>query len=230
MKAGTFTKLSAMIADKRAVAVVTNMTTGIQSIVDMEEHEGELSLNDDSLGAVRELISSDQSKTLDDTDIFVRVYSPPLRMIIVGAVHIAQSLAPMAQLAGFEVTVIDPRDGFVAADRMAGFKTLTAWPYEGMHQLKPDARTAIVTLTHDPKLDDPALHAALESDAFYIGALGSTRTHGKRIQRLESSGFDPQQLSRIHGPAGLNIKAKSPSEIALSILSEAIAVRRGAEL
>jgi len=230
MKADTFTKLSAMIADKRAVAVVTNMTTGVQSIVDMEEHEGELSLNDDSLGAVRELISSDQSKTLEDSDLFVRVYGPPLRMIIVGAVHIAQSLAPMAQLAGFEVTVIDPRDGFVAADRMAGFETLKAWPDEGMDQLKPDARTAIVTLTHDPKLDDPALHAALESDAFYIGALGSKRTHGKRIQRLESAGFDPKQLSRIHGPAGLNIKAKSPSEIALSILSEAIAVRRGAEL
>lgn len=230
MKADLFSKLTVAIAEKQACAVVTDTVSGNQALVTSGAATGNLELHDGQVQKVIEMIASDLSGDLDDTELFVRVYGPPYRMIIVGAVHIAQSLAPMAQLAGFDVTVLDPREGFVAADRMAHFETLTDWPDDGMTKLKPDARTAIVTLTHDPKLDDPALIAALNSDAFYIGALGSTRTHAKRLQRLEAAGFGQSQLDRIHGPAGLDIHAKSPAEIAVSILSQAIAVRRGAEI
>ncbi len=230
MNADLFSKLTSAIADKQACAVVTDTASGDQAFVTSDEAAGDLGLDDAQLQKIIEMIAADLSGELDDTELFVRVYGPPFRMIIVGAVHIAQSLAPMAQLAGFDVTVVDPREGFVAADRMANFETLTDWPDEGMAKLKPDARTAVVTLTHDPKLDDPALTAALNSDAFYIGALGSARTHAKRLQRLEAAGFDQTHLGRIRGPAGLNIQAKSPAEIAVSILSQAIAVRRGADV
>ena len=160
---------------------------------------------------------------------FVAIHNPPLRLIIVGAVHIAQALVPMARIAGFDPLLIDPRESFGSEARFPGETILHDWPDEGVAAYGLDTRTALVLLTHDPKLDDPALEAALRSDVFYIGALGSTRTHAKRVARLEEKGFSEAEIARIHGPIGLDIGAASPAEIAVAILSQLIGVlRRGA--
>ena len=159
---------------------------------------------------------------------FVTIHNPPLRMIIVGAVHIAQALVPMARLAGFDPLLVEPRPAFGSAERFPGETILDDWPDEGVRALGLDARTALVLLTHDPKLDDPALEAAVGSEVFYIGALGSTRTHAKRVERLMASAFADADIAKIHGPVGLDIGAASPAEIAVSILAEAVQVlRRG---
>ena len=164
---------------------------------------------------VRKRIAADRSGVIADTQLFVRVYTPPPRMVIVGAVHIAQALAPMARIAGFDVTVIDPREAFVRSGNLANINAIVAWPDEAMDDVAPDVRTAIITLTHDPKLDDPALAAALRSPAFYIGALGSRKTHAKRLRHgLAGDGFSETDLARIHGPVGLDIDAVTPAEIA----------------
>ncbi len=151
---------------------------------------------------------------------FIHVHNPPLRLIVVGAVHIAQPLLAMARLAGYDVTLIDPRETFAAAHRFPGEAIVTDWPDEAIARLAPDARTAVVTLSHDPKFDDPALVTALGSGAFYIGALGSKRTHEKRRARLLAAGLTEADLARIHAPVGLDIGARSPAEIALSIMAE----------
>jgi xanthine dehydrogenase accessory factor len=156
---------------------------------------------------------------------------PPLRLIIVGAVHVAQPLAEMAAVAGFAVTIVDPRRAFATAARFPGQDLVVRWPDVALGELLPDARTAVVTLTHDPKLDDPALVAALASPAFYIGCLGSQKTHGARKARLGPDGrgdVSELQLARLHGPVGLRIGARTPAEIAISILGEIIAALRGA--
>ena len=149
-------------------------------------------------------------------------------MIIIGAVHIAQYLAPMGVLAGYDVVVVDPRRSFAADERFPGVAMHKIWPDDALQALAPDARTAIVTLTHDPKIDDPALEVALRTNAFYIGSLGSRRTHAKRIERLTAAGFDADTLARIHAPVGLDIGARSPAEIAVSALAQVTeALRRG---
>jgi xanthine dehydrogenase accessory factor len=160
--------------------------------------------------------------------LFVQAFNPPRRLVIVGAVHFAQSLAPMAALTGYAVAVIDPRRAFATDARFPDFTLLSDWPDEAMERLKPDNRTAVVTLTHDPKLDDPALQVALRSEAFYIGALGSKRTHAARCERLRAAGLADSDLARIHGPAGLAIGAKSPAEIAISVMAQMTAARHGA--
>ncbi|MGR3712154.1 MAG: XdhC family protein [Shimia sp.] len=160
---------------------------------------------------------------------FVAIHNPPLRMVVVGAVHIAQALVPMARIAEFDPIIVDPRSAFGSEARFPGEVILDDWPDEAMEKIGLDARTALVLLTHDPKLDDPALHIALKSPAFYVGALGSTRTHGKRVERLEAAGFSEDDIHRIHGPIGLDIGAASPSEIAVSIMGEMLRVlRKGA--
>ncbi|WP_371223746.1 XdhC family protein [Roseovarius sp. 2305UL8-3] len=168
----------------------------------------------------------DRSGFEEDGETFVGIHNPPLRLIIVGAVHIAQALVPMARTAGFDPLLIDPRDSFASADRFPGETILNDWPDEGVQAYGLDTRTALVLLTHDPKLDDPALEQALASEVFYIGALGSTRTHAKRVERLTAKGFTPEQIARIHGPVGLDIGAAGPAEIAVSILAQMIAVLR----
>ena len=152
---------------------------------------------------------------------------PPRRIIVVGGVHITQFLAPMARQAGYDVVIIDPRAVFSAAERFPESECLTAWPDEAMAELGLDSRTAVVTLTHDPKIDDPGLQAALASDAFYIGCLGSRRTHAARCGRLSEAGQSDAQLARLHGPVGLDIGARTPAEIAVSILAQIIAVEAG---
>lgn len=169
----------------------------------------------------------DRSGFEEDGTTFVAIHNPPLRLIVVGAVHVAQALMPMARLAGFDPVLIDPRDGFATAERFPGEVICHDWPDDGVAACGPDARTALVLLTHDPKLDDPALAAGLESEMFYIGALGSRRTHAARLQRLAGRGLDPERIARIHGPVGLDIGAATPSEIAVSILAQMIAVLRG---
>ena len=177
--------------------------------------------------AYPERMRMDRSGFEADEHTFVTVYNPPLRLIIVGAVHIAQGLVPMARIAGYDVVLIDPRGAFGSEARFPGEVILEDWPDEAVAELGLDARTAMVLLTHDPKLDDPALMAALKADCFYIGALGSKRTHAKRVERMLGVGFDAAQIARIHGPVGLDIGAAGPAEIALAILAEMTAVLRG---
>ena len=169
----------------------------------------------------------DRSGVEEDGRTFVAIHNPPLRLIIVGAVHIAQALVPMARIAGYDPVIIDPREAFASDARFPGERLLHDWPDEAVAALGLDARTALVLLTHDPKLDDPALMAGLAADCFYIGALGSTRTHARRVDRLVAAGFTEAQIGRIHAPVGLDIGAAGPAEIAVSVLAEMTAVLRG---
>ena len=168
----------------------------------------------------------DRSGFEEDGQTFVAIHNPPLRLIVVGAVHIAQALVPMARIAGYDPVVIDPRASFATPERFPDVTMLDDWPDEALRGFGLDSRTALVLLTHDPKLDDPALEAALASEVFYIGALGSTRTHAKRVERLRGRGFDAARIARIHGPVGLDIGAAGPAEIAVSILAEMTRVLR----
>jgi xanthine dehydrogenase accessory factor len=163
---------------------------------------------------------------IDGQSWFLHAYNPKLRLVVVGAVHIAQALVPMASQLGYGVTIVDPRRAFATDERFPDVTVSTEWPDDAMDALRPDTRTAIVTLTHDPKLDDPALDRALKSDAFYIGALGSRRTHAKRLERLRELGHADEAMTRIRGPVGLDIAAVTAPEIALSILAQIVEVRR----
>ncbi len=174
-----------------------------------------------------ERMRMDRSGVEEDGETFVAIHNPPLRVIVVGAVHIAQALVLMARIAGYDPIIIEPRAAFGTAERFPGEYIVDDWPDEAVERLGLDTRTALVLLTHDPKLDDPALMAALRAECFYIGALGSKRTHGQRHQRMIAAGFMQEDIARIHGPIGLDIGAASPAEIAVSILAEMTAVLRG---
>jgi xanthine dehydrogenase accessory factor len=218
-------RLMAAGTARAALAVVTRLSDGRQALIDREVLCGDLALNAELLEAVAHCVRVERSGPLSqDEDLFVRVYAGSPRLLLVGAVHVAMALAPMAALAGFEVTVIDPRRVFGNTERFPGVELSNEWPDEAMERLNPDARTAVVTLTHDPKLDDPALVAALKSPAFYIGALGSTRTHAKRVQRLTEQGVG-SQTGRIHAPVGLALGGRSPSEIAVAIVAQMVQER-----
>lgn len=168
----------------------------------------------------------DRSGVSEDGTTFVAIHNPPLRLVVVGGVHIAQHLVSMAQGAGFDPLVVDPRAAFGAAARFPQAQVINDWPDDALAEIGVDARTALVLLTHDPKLDDPALEVALRSDVFYIGALGSKRTHAARVARLTEAGFDADQIARINGPVGLDIGAAGPAEIAVSILAQMIQTLR----
>lgn len=226
MKTALLTRLKDATAAGRSVAVVTDTATGAQALVEGDAVTGDLALDAAQLAEVKRFAVADRSAMIENTSLFVRTYSSPPKVVIVGAVHIAQSLVPMARLAGFAVTVVDPRAAFVKAQNFSDVTAIEAWPDEGMAQIALDARTAVVTLTHDPKLDDPALAAALRAPVFYIGALGSRKTHAKRLQRLKGEGFSDEVLTRIKGPVGLDINAVTPAEIAVSIMAEVIQVLR----
>jgi xanthine dehydrogenase accessory factor len=176
------------------------------------------------LEAARDALTRDRSEIVQTPggELFLQVYNPPLRMLVVGAVHIAQALATMAAMVGFDVTVIDPRRAFASDARFPGVQLVHGWPEEVLSSLSIDHRTAVVTLSHDPKLDDPALEAALRSPAFYVGALGSRRTHAKRVARLTEKGFTTEEIARIRAPVGLDIGAVSPAEIAVSALAQVV--------
>ena len=174
-------------------------------------------------------IRRDRSGFEADGITFLNVYSPKLKIDIVGAVHIAQALVPISEIAGFSPRIIDPRESFANRERFGSVEISNDFPDVALTKTKPNYRTAVILLTHDPKLDDPALHIALRSEAFYIGALGSKKTHQQRINRLKQAGFTEKQIDRVHGPIGLKIGASSPEEIAISILSEVIATLRVAK-
>ncbi|SMR83176.1 xanthine dehydrogenase accessory factor [Aliiroseovarius halocynthiae] len=159
-------------------------------------------------------------------EAYIHTHEPPLRLIIAGAVHVAQALIPMAQIVGFDVVLIDPRGAFATPDRFPDVTIFEDYPDDVLSKIGIDHRTAVVTLAHDPKIDDPALEAGFNSDAFYIGALGSRRTQGQRLERLSARGYGPEQLRRIHGPVGLDIGALGPAEIAVSIMAELVARHR----
>ena len=191
-------------ATRRAVAYEVDIGTGVRRLVGPPAHA--------------ERFRTDQSGM--EGDLFVDIHNPPLRMIVVGAVHIAQALLPMARMAGYDPVLVDPRPAFGAEARFPGERIVEDWPDDALEALGLDARTAVVTLTHDPKLDDPAIIKALRSDVFYLGCLGSNRTHAKRVARLSEAEFSETEIAGIHAPVGLNIGARGPGEIAVSVMAE----------
>ena len=215
-------KLNLARQQKQAVVLITHLEKPEQYLYS-ESRENNIGFIPDELEVLaKQAVRLDRSQ-MHETEsgkVFFNVFNPPLRMFIVGAVHISQTLAPLAVMCGYDVTVIDPRKAFASNERFPDINISTAWPDEALEELIPDNRSAVVTLTHDPKLDDPALVSSLKSDAFYIGALGSKKTQAGRQQRLEEKGFSIQQQQRICGPVGLDIGAQSPAEIALSIMAQ----------
>lgn len=227
--------LERAVAASRAgkpAAIATNMSSGLQSLIEGSEVTGTLKIDGAIQDGVRKALADDRSMTIETPDgpVFIEVFNPPLRCFVVGAVHIAQPLARMAVELGYRVTVVDPRTAFATDARFPEIELSTEWPDEALARLKPDKRSAVITLTHDPKLDDPALAEALKSQAFYIGALGSRKTHAARLKRLGELGFQQSDFDRIHGPVGLNIGAISPAEIAVAILGQVTSVLRADRL
>ena len=222
MKQETLKQLLEDQVAKKAVALATEIDSGKQTLIYRDTASGPDAEHAEILSITRQSIQDDRNKVHDvgGRRIFVEVFNPPLRMLIVGAVHIAQPLSRMASVAGYDVTVIDPRASFATDERFPGISLNGEWPDDAMRELDPDRRTAIVTLTHDPKLDDPGLEVALKSDAFYIGSLGSRKTHAGRVERLSAAGFTETEIERIHAPVGLAIGSISPAEIAVSILAQ----------
>ncbi len=223
---GVLSDVLSDLAARRKVALLTKISTGAQSIVHApEEADGDLA------ASIAAGFRSDKSKLVatPSGETFIDIFNPPLRLIIVGAVHIAQSLEPLAEGLGYQVTIIDPREAFAADARFDGATLLREWPDEAMPRLGVDAGTALVALSHDPRLDDPALLHALRNDALYVGGLGSKKTHAARVERLLAEGLSPDDLARIHAPIGLDIGAQGPAEIALSIIAEIVKVKRGGE-
>ncbi len=217
---------------KRPAVLATRLPDGAQTLL-LRDDAGRL----EAPGAPPGLADAADAALRDDAcrtvalgdaaeEWFLQSFNPPVRLVVVGAVHIAQALVPLASGLGFAVTVVDPRGAFASEARFPGVALSRDWPDEALAALRPDSRTAVVTLTHDPKLDDPALDAALRSDAFCVGALGSRKTHAARLDRLRALGHDDAALARIHGPVGLDIAAVSSAEIALSIAAQLVLARR----
>jgi xanthine dehydrogenase accessory factor len=205
VKAETLQKILEARAERRAVALVTDLATGDQRIVSRGE-------------GFEEAFRFDKSGMQGEE--FVAIHNPPLRLVIIGAVHIAQSIIPIAQAAGYDISVIDPRGAFATGARFPSVTLYEEWSQDVLPKIGLDARTGFMALTHDPKIDDPALELALKSDVFYIGALGSKKTQASRRERLVAAGFDEAALTRIHGPIGLNIGSVGAPEIAISVMAE----------
>ncbi len=223
MRRDILDRLLAARAGRRPAVLITDLTTGSQALfADGGIAAGDLPVADGLRAAALAAGETGLGRSVDadGRSLFIQPFNPPLRLIVIGAVHIAQALAPMAALAGYDVTVIDPRRAFASDLRFPAIALRTDWPDEALAALAPDRRTALVTLTHDPKLDDPALEAALRSDCFYVAALGSRKTHAARLDRLRALGHGEAALARINGPAGLPIGALTPAEIAVSILAQ----------
>ena len=215
--------LNAERAARRACILVTDTASGSQRLVRAEE------IATDPLSAPLEAqLRSGKSGAIeaDGAKLFLTVHTPPVKLVLIGAVHISQALAPMAQIADFDVTIVDLRTAFASPERFAGITVLAQWPDEALKATGLDRYTAVGLLTHDPKIDDPALIAALKAECFYIGALGSRKTHGARLARMAAAGFAESDTARIRAPIGLDIGAVSPAEIAASILSEIILALR----
>lgn len=228
MKRQLLQKIVAAQADKRPVVLIRSLTGARQFLIEENDVYGDREdMPEALLRDGRDALRRDGASTveIEGERYLLQTLSPPPRVIVVGAVHIAQQLIPMARMAGYDVQLIDPRTAFAVPERFPGVQVIREWPQEAMARLSLDSRTAIVTLSHDPKIDEPALGAALKSAAFYIGALGSRKNHARRLERLAASGFDDDALQRIAGPIGLPLGGRSPAEIAVSILAQIIQTR-----
>lgn len=224
MDLATLALLNTERAARRATILVTDVASGAQRLVKAADISG-----DPLAEALDKQLRMAKSAMIeaDGKAFFLTVQAPPPRVIVTGAVHISQAMAPMAKLLDLDLVIVDPRTAFATPERFPGVRLLTDWPDEALASLGLDGYTAFVALTHDPKIDDPALEAALRSDCFYVGALGSRKTHGRRLERLAAAGFDETATKRIHAPIGLAIGAVSPAEIALAILGEIVSTLRG---
>jgi xanthine dehydrogenase accessory factor len=200
--------------ERKAIAVITDLSSGSQRMINRAD-----AASDPVLERAFRFDKSAVQQTAEG-EVFISIHNPRLRLVIIGAVLIAQSVIPMAEAAGYDVTVVDPRGAFATGARFPNVALQAEWPEDVLPGLKLDARTAVLALTHDPKIDDPALDLSLKSDAFYVGALGSKKTQASRIERLMALGFDAAAIARIHGPIGLNIGAVGAAEIAISIMAE----------
>lgn len=224
MELAVLAALNAERQARRATVLVTEMAGGAQRLV----KEADFAADPLSALLARQLRSGKSGMAeADGAQYFLTVQAPHPRIIVTGAVHISQAMAPMARLLDLDLVIIDPRTAFATPERFPGVELTTEWPDAAIGRLGLDAYTAFVALTHDPKIDDPGLEAALRSDCFYIGALGSRKTHGRRLERLQAAGFDDAAAGRIHAPIGLDIGAVSPAEIALAILGEIVSALRG---
>ena len=222
--------------DRQILAKLNELRRGRQAVIlvtDLSGRPDRLIVEGDALdGALADAAASafrsgkSTAVELEGQSLFLNVHLPPPRIVVIGAVHISQVLARMAALAGFDVTIIDPRTAFATPERFAGVRVLAQWPEDALAAAPLDRYSAICLLTHDSKIDDRALVHALRADCFYIGALGSRKTHAKRLERMRAEGFDEAALARIHAPIGLDIGAVSPAEIAVSIMGEIIAAQR----
>jgi len=211
-------------AARRAVLLATRLKSGSQVLVKESELDGSGALTE----SYRKAFRQGKSSVVEEggEEVFLNVFVPPPRLVVIGAVHISQALYPMARAAGFDVTIIDPRTAFATPERFPDVNLLTEWPDKVLPRLGVDRYTALATLTHDPKIDDPALIHALNTDCFYVGALGSQKTHGRRVDRLKQAGLSEARIGRIHAPIGLDIGAVSPAEIAVAVLAEITAALR----
>jgi xanthine dehydrogenase accessory factor len=217
MKLDILSTLNAERAGRRAAILVTDVTSGAQRLVKAADISGDPL--QDILGKHLRSGKSGMEEA-DDARVFLTVHVPPPRLVITGAVHISQALAPMARLLGYDVTIVDPRTAFATVERFPEVKVIAEWPDVALPPLGIDRYTAFVALTHDPKIDDPALLHALARECFYIGALGSKKTHARRVERLKQQGMTDADIARIHSPIGLAIGAVSPAEIAVAIMGE----------
>lgn len=215
-------------SDRRPACLITDLESGGKILVPLDKTEAMAALSSDIRPQVANLGKDGRSRLIKTggRQFFLHRFYPPPQLIIIGAVHIAKSLGMFAQTTGYAVTIVDPRSAFANPQRFPDISLCIQWPDEAMQQMTLHHGTAVVALCHDPKIDDPALTTALKSSAFYIGALGSRKTHGDRLERLREIGFDDDDLERIHGPVGLDIGAVGPEEIAISIMAEMTAMRR----
>lgn len=220
MHIDTLENLNDARAQKRPAVLITFLDGNDQGLYFQDGPGDGLKLTDEQQSLAIKVLKTNDCQLSEDGQAFFQPFNPPLRMVIIGAVHITKILVSMAKLCDYQVTVIDPRQAFAAESRFPDVELNSDWPDVALESLQPDARTAIVTLTHDPKLDDPALNIALKSEVFYIGALGSRKTQQARNERLSDRGFSAEQIARIHGPIGLDISAQSPAEIAVAIMAQ----------
>ena len=206
--------------NKDEFAIVTNIENGESCIFEKNEP---LDKNfEKHSNQIKEYFDKKKNGIIENTNIFVETYVRPIKVIIVGAVHIAQYLVNFARSLNFEISIIDPRGYFASEQRFPDLKIVNKWPEEAFEEIETNASTALIALTHDPKIDDPALQHALKNKFYYIGALGSKKTHLNRCQRLKILGFKDEEINAIHGPIGINLGGKSSPEIALSIISEIV--------
>jgi xanthine dehydrogenase accessory factor len=223
MKLEVLSALNKARAERRATILITDTESGEQRLV-----MGDAVAGDEMADLLDGALRSGKSGNVEHQGkvYFLTVQTPPVRLIVIGAVHISQALAPIAKVAGIDMTIIDPRTAFATPERFPDVKLIAEWPQNALQGINLDRYSGVACFTHDPKIDDPALEAALRADCFYVGALGSRKTHARRVERLTAAGFTPEQIARIKAPIGLDIGAVSPAEIAVSVLGEVILALR----